>query len=249
MMGVMLVTGASRGIGAAVALLAGRKGWDVAINYLQSEEKAEAVADKIRAGGTNAITVQADIGIEVDIARMFQEVDTQLGTLHAVVNNAAVDYDTLIAEFNLDQFRRTFDINITGPALIAKEAINRMSTRLGGVGGVIVNVSSISSRTGGWPRDVTYAATKGALDSFTLGLAKEVGPENIRVVSVRPGATRTEIWDGNEVDLGVADEAVIREAPLRRMGEPEEIANLVVWACSDEASYVTATCLEVAGGR
>ncbi len=248
-MGVMLVTGASRGIGAAVARLAGRKGWDVAVNLLQSEEKAEAVAEEIRAGGTRAITVQADVGVEADIIRMFGEVEAGLGTPQAVVNNAAIDYDTLIAEFDLDQFRRTFDINVMGPALIAKESINRMSTRLGGAGGVIVNVSSISSRTGGWPRDVPYAATKGALDSFTLGLAKEVGPEGIRVVSVRPGATRTEIWDGNEVDLNVATEAVNREAPLRRMGEPEEIANLVVWACSDEASYVTATCLEVAGGR
>ena len=248
-MGVMLITGASRGIGAAIARLAGRKGWDVAINYLQSKEKAEAVADEIRAAGTNAITVRADVGLETDIIRMFHEVDAGLGTLDAVVNNAAVDYDTLIAEFSLGQFRRTFEINVIGPALIAKEAVNRMSTRLGGAGGVIVNVSSISSRTGGWPRDVPYAATKGALDSFTLGLAKEVGPEGIRVVSVRPGATRTEIWDGNEVDLNAATEAVIREAPLRRMGEPEEIASLVVWACSDEASYVTATCLEVAGGR
>ena len=248
-MGVMLVTGGSRGIGAAVARLAGQRGWDVAVNYNQSMDKAEAVAEDIRAGGQKAMTVQADVGVEEDILRMFREIDAELGTPDAVVNNAGIDYDTLIAEFDLERFRRTFDVNVIGPALIAKESINRMSTRLGGPGGVIVNVSSISSRTGGWPRDVPYAATKGALDSFTLGLAKEVGPEGIRVVSVRPGATRTEIWDGNEVDLSVAAEAVNREAPLRRMGEPEEIANLIVWACSDEASYVTATCLEVAGGR
>ena len=248
-MGVMLVTGGSRGIGAAVARLAGRRGWDVAVNYSQSADKAEGVAEDIRAAGSKAMTVQADVGVEADIIRMFQEVEAGLGKPDAVVNNAGIDYDTLIAEFDLEQFRRTFDVNVMGPALIAKEAINRMSSRLGGEGGVIVNVSSISSRTGGWPRDVPYAATKGALDSFTLGLAKEVGPEGIRVVSVRPGATRTEIWDGNEVDLSVAAEAVNREAPLRRMGEPEEIANLIVWACSDEASYVTATCLEVAGGR
>lgn len=248
-MGVMLVTGGSRGIGAAVARLAGRRGWDVVVNYSQSTDKAEAVAEDIRAGGGKAMTVQADVGVEADIIRMFREIEAGLGKPDAVVNNAGVDYDTLIAEFDLKRFRRTFDVNVMGPALIAKEAINRMSTRLGGQGGVIVNVSSISSRTGGWPRDVPYAATKGALDSFTLGLAKEVGPEGIRVVSVRPGATRTEIWDGNEVDLSVAAEAVNREAPLRRMGEPEEIANLIVWACSDEASYVTATCLEVAGGR
>ena len=248
-MGVMLVTGGSRGIGAAVARLAGQRGWDVAVNCSQSTDKAEAVAEDIRAAGGKAMTVQADVGVEADIIRMFQEVDAVLGKPDAVVNNAGIDYDTLIAEFDLAWFRRTFDVNVMGPALIAKEAINRMSTRLGGQGGVIVNVSSISSRTGGWPRDVPYAATKGALDSFTLGLAKEVGSEGIRVVSVRPGATRTEIWDGNEVDLSVATEVVNREAPLRRMGEPEEIANLIVWACSDEASYVTATCLEVAGGR
>ena len=227
-MGVMLVTGGSRGIGAAVARLAGQRGWDVAVNSSQSTDKAEVVAEDIRAAGQRAMTVQADVGVEPDIIRMFRELE---------------------AEFDLARFRRTFEVNVMGPALIAKEAINRMSTRLGGQGGVIVNVSSISSRTGGWPRDVPYAATKGALDSFTHGLAKEVGPEGIRVVSVRPGATRTEIWDGNEVDLSVATEAVNREAPLRRMGEPEEIANLIVWACSDEASYVTATCLEVAGGR
>ena len=248
-MGVMLVTGGSRGIGAAVARLAGRRGWDVAINYSQSTDKAKAVAGDIQTIGGKAMTVQADVGVEADVIRMFWEVEAGLGKPDAVVNNAGIDYDTLIAEFDLERFRRTFDVNVVGPALIAKEAINRMSIRLGGQGGVIVNVSSISSRTGGWPRDVPYAATKGALDSFTLGLAKEVGPEGIRVVSVRPGATRTEIWDGNEVDLLVAAEAVNREAPLRRMGEPEEIANLIVWVCSDEASYVTATCLEVAGGR
>ena len=248
-MGVMLVTGASRGIGAAVARLAGQRGWDVVVNYSQSADKASEVADDIRADGGKAMTVQADVGVEADILRMFQEVEDELGKPDAIVNNAGVDYDTLIAEFDLSRFRRTFDINVMGPAMIAREAIKHMSTRLGGWGGVIVNVSSISSRTGGWPHDVPYAATKGALDSFTLGLAKEVGPEGIRVVSVRPGATRTEIWDGNEVDLSVAAEAVNREAPLRRMGEPEEIANLIVWTCSDEASYVTATCLEVAGGR
>ena len=248
-MGVMLVTGSSRGIGAAVARLAGQRGWDVAVNYSQSADKAEAVAEDIRAGGQRAMAVQADVGVEADIIRMFREIDSELGKPDAVVNNAGIDYDTLIAEFDLERFRRTFDVNVMGPALIAKEAINGMSRRLGGQGGVIVNVSSISSRTGGWPRDVPYAATKGALDSFTLGLAKEVGPEGIRVVSVRPGATRTEIWDGNKVDLSVAAEAVNLEAALRRMGEPEEVANLIVWACSDEASYVTATCLEVAGGR
>ena len=248
-MGVMLVTGASRGIGAAIARLAGKRGWDVAVNYSQSKAKAEAVADEIRTEGRKAMIVHADVGMEKDIIRMFKEVDAELGQPAAVVNNAGVDYDTLIADFEVEKFQRTFDINIIGPALIAKQAINRMSTRLGGTGGVIINVSSISSRTGGWPRDVPYAATKGALDSFTLGLAKEVGPEGIRVISVRPGATRTEIWDGNQVNLSVAAEAVTREAPLRRMGEPEEIANLVVWACSDEASYVTATCLDVAGGR
>lgn len=248
-MPVMLVTGASRGIGAAVARLAGQRGWDVAVNYVQSEDKAEAVAEGIRSAGGKAMTVRADVGVESNIIRMFKEIDAELGRPDAVVNNAGIDYDTLIAEFELERFRRTFDINVMGPALIAREAISRMSTRLGGTGGVIVNVSSLSSRTGGWPRDVPYAATKGALDSFTLGLAKEIGPEGIRVVSVRPGATRTEIWDGNEVDLSVVAEAVNREAPLRRMGEPEEVANLIVWACSDEASYVTGTCLEVAGGR
>ncbi len=248
-MGVMLVTGAGRGIGAAVARLAGRKGWDVAVNYSRSADEAAAVAADIRAAGRCAMTVRADVGVEDDVLRMFREVDEELGPPGAVINNAGIDYDTLIAEFELDRFRRTFDVNVFGPALIAREAVKRMSTRLGGAGGVIVNVSSISSRTGGWPRDVPYAATKGALDSFTLGLAKEVGPEGIRVVSVRPGATRTGIWDGNQVDLAVAAEAVNRDAPLRRMGEPEEVANLVVWACSGEASYVTATCLEVAGGR
>lgn len=248
-MSVMLITGASRGIGAAIARLAGRRGWDVAVNYSRSKDKAEAVAEDVRAAGRRAITLQADVGVEEDVLRMFQELDDGLGAPGAVVNNAGVDYDTLIADFEPERFKRTFAVNVFGPALVSREAIGRMSTRLGGHGGVIVNVSSISSRTGGWPRDVPYAASKGALDSFTLGLAKEVGPEGIRVVSVRPGATRTEIWEGNQVDLAVAAEAVNRDAPLRRLGEPEEVANLVVWACSDEASYVTATCLEVAGGR
>jgi NAD(P)-dependent dehydrogenase (short-subunit alcohol dehydrogenase family) len=248
-MGVMLVTGGGRGIGAAVARLAGTRGWDVAVNYSRAADKAEAVAREIRDAGRRAIAVRADVGVEADVVAMFEAVDRDLGPVDALVNNAGVDYDTLIADFELDRFRRVFDVNLFGPALCAREAVRRMSTRLGGGGGVIVNVSSVSARTGGWPRDVAYTASKGALDSFTHGLAKEVGPEGVRVVSVRPGATRTEIFDGNQIGLDQVIARVSQEAPLRRIGEPHEVANLILWACSEEASYVTATCLEVSGGR
>ena len=249
MSGVMIVTGGGRGIGAAVARMAGAGGYKVCVNYSRAKAKADQVVQDIVGGGGEAIAVRADVGVESEIVAMFEETDRALGPVTALVSNAGIDYETRIADLELPRYERVFAVNITGPVLCAREAVRRMSTERGGEGGVIVHVSSISSRTGGLPRDVVYTATKGAMDSFTHGLAKEVGPEGIRVVSVRPGITRTEIFDGNEFGLEQAIELAKTVAPLQRIGEPEEVAAMVLWLCSDAASYVTGTTFDVSGGR
>jgi len=242
----MIVTGASRGIGAAAAKLAGGRGYKVCVNYNQARERAEKVVRAIEAEGGKAIAVQGDVGWEDDVVRLFKTVDDRFGPVTALVNNAAVDHETKIADLDVKGLERVF--NVTGPFLCAREGIRRMSTRLGGSGGVIVNVSSLSARYGGLPGDVIYASSKGALDTFTLGLAREVAKEGIRVVSVRPGLTLTDIWD-----RGIGKEAAIElgktGVPMGRIGQPEEVAALVVWLCSAEASYVTGALYEVGGGR
>ena len=245
---VMIVTGAARGIGAAIARLAGRKGYDVAVNYARARDQAEAVAKEIEGAGQRAVAVQADIGVEADVMRLFETVDKALGPVTAMVNNAGIDYETAIADMKLEGMQRVYAVNIYGPFLCARESIRRMSTKRGGKGGVIVNVGSISARYGGLPGDVVYASSKGAVDAFTMGLAREVGPEGIRVACVRPGLIRTEIFD-KSIGIDRAVEIAKASTMIGRIGEPEEIAAMVVWLCSEEASYVTGTIHDVTGGR
>ena len=249
MTGVLVVTGGSRGIGAAIARLGGKRGYRVAVNYVQAKERAQEVVDDIRDAGSEAIAIQGDTGSEADMVRLFEQVDEAFGPVTALVNNAAIDHEIAIADFAVADLERVYAVNVTGPFVCAREAIRRMSTRLGGKGGVIINISSISARYGGLPGDVIYASSKGALDSFSLGLGKEVAKEGIRVVSVRPGLTLTDIWERSNVGREGAIELGKTGAPIGRIAEPEEVANLALWLCSDEASYVTATCYDVSGGR
>ncbi|MCY4408170.1 MAG: SDR family oxidoreductase [Rhodospirillaceae bacterium] len=245
---VMIVTGGSRGIGAAVARLAGAKGYDVAVNYAQAGDRAEEVAADIRKAGQRAIAVQADMGKEDDILRMLETVDHELGPVSAIVNNAAIDYETLIPDMTLEGLERVFAVNVFGLFIMAREAVTRMSTRQGGRGGSIVNVGSISARYGGLPSDVPYAASKGAVDSFTKGLAHEYAEHGIRVNCVRPGLILTDMWEhsiGAEAAVALGKTGSM----LKRIGQPEEIATMVLWLCSDEASYVTAAIYDVDGGR
>lgn len=245
---VMIVTGGGRGIGAAIAAAAGREGYSVCVNYSRSAEAAEAVAGEIRAGGGKAIAVQADVGVEADIIRLFQEVDAQLGRVTALINNAGINYTTAFADFELSGLRRVLAVNIEGSYIAAREALRRMAISRGGKGGVIINISSISSRSGGGPKEVIYASTKGMIDTFTLGLAKEYAKDGVRVCSLRPGMTETDIFagmDGIESARAVAAEIV----PMGRMAQPEEIAAMAIWLCSDAASYVTGLPLDVSGGR
>ena len=242
---VMLITGGGRGIGAATALLAAERGYAVAVNYLRNAEAAERLVAKI---GKQAIAVAGDVSAEADVLRMFKAVDEKLGRLTVLVNNAGiVDRGTRVENMTAERIQRMFAINVTGSFLCAREAIKRMSTRHGGKGGAIVNVSSIAARLGAGGEYVDYAASKGAIDTFTVGLSKEVGAEGIRVNAVRPGIIRTEIHlssgDPGRVErIGAA-------APLQRPGEAEEVARTILWLASDEASYITGALLDVTGGR
>jgi len=244
----MIVTGGGRGIGAATARLAARRGYAVALNYEKNREVAEALARKIIQSGGKAIAVQANVASETEVVGMFEAVDRSLGRVSALVNNAGiVDRGTRVEQMSAARIARMFAINVTGSFLCAREAVKRMSTRNGGGGGAIVNVSSIASRLGGAGEYVDYAASKGAIDSFTIGLAKEVGPEGIRVNAVRPGIIRTEIHMASGDPARV--ERIGPSAPLQRPGEAEEVAQAIVWLLSDEASYMTGALVDVTGGR
>ena len=245
---VMIVTGGSRGIGAEIARLAGRRGYDVAVNYAASRARAEEVAESIRAAGGQAAAIRADVSRPEDIESLFEETERLLGAPAVLVNNAGISVETPVADHEIDTVRRIIDTNLLGPALTSRQAIRRMSTKRGGSGGVIVNVSSISGVYGGLPGDVVYAATKGGLDSFTLGLAKEVAGEGIRVCCVRPGLIKTEIWDDG-MGQDEVTELGKRAVPIGRIGEVGDIATAVLWMCSDEAAYVTGAILNVSGGR
>ena len=245
---VMLVTGASRGIGAAVARLAGARGYDVAVNYARARDRAEEVVADIEKAGRRAIAIQADMGKEDDILRLLETVDDALGPVSAIVNNAAIDYETPIPDMTTEGLREVFDVNVIGLFIMAREAVKRMSTKRGGAGGAIVNVGSISARYGGLPSDVPYAASKGAVDSFTKGLAHEYAEHGIRVNCVRPGLIATDMWE-HSIGIEAAIALGKTGSMLKRIGRPEEIATMVLWLCSDEASYVTAAIYDVDGGR
>ena len=243
----MLVTGGGRGIGAATARLAAAQGYTVCVNYRQQREAAENVVRTIQAEGGRAFPVQADVAVEADVVRLFQEVN-KVGRLTALVNNAGVLEPQLrLDAMNADRLGRVFATNVFGSFLCAKEAVRRMSTNYGGAGGGIVNVSSAASRLGAPGEYIDYAATKGAVDTLTVGLAKEVAAEGIRVNAVRPGIIDTEIHaSGGETGRLMRLGAFI---PMQRGGSADEVAEAVLWLLSAGASYVTGAIIDVAGGR
>ncbi len=249
MAGVMIVTGGSRGIGAAIARESGRRGWHVCVNYRRHGDEAEAVAASIAAAGGTAVAVPADVGDEADVTRLFAEVDECLGRVTALVNNAGMDIPVPVADVTREQLEAMFDANAFGPFLCAREAVRRMSTARGGDGGVIVNISSIAAVYGGMPGDVIYAGTKAAVDAMTMGLAREVGGQGIRVCGVRPGLVATDLWHDTHIDVEQVNRHARSLVPLGRVGTPEEIAHAVLWLCSEDAAYVTGTMLDVSGGR
>jgi NAD(P)-dependent dehydrogenase (short-subunit alcohol dehydrogenase family) len=245
---VLLVTGGGRGIGAATARLAAQQGWTVAVNYAANSLAADEVVRQIRAEGGNAMAVQADVADEAQVLGMFERIDAKFGHIAGLVNNAGVvDVSARLDEMDMARWRRMFDINVMGTLLCAREAVRRMSTRHGGSGGAIVNVSSAASRLGSPGQYVDYAAAKGAVDAFTIGLAREVANEGIRVNAVRPGLIETDIHASGGLPNRVND--LKHQVPMQRGGTPDEVAQAIVWLLSDAASYTTMSLLDVSGGR
>ena len=249
MAGVMVVTGAGRGIGAAIAEHAGTTGFKVAVNYSRSKDAAEKVVARIRAKGGIAEAIQGDVGREDDILRLFKETDAKLGRVTALVNNAGIDVETRnVEDCRLEDLHTIFAVNVFGTFLCSREAIRRMSLAKGGAGGAIVHISSRASGHGSLTGETPYTATKGAMDAMTMVMAREVAKQNIRVNTIRPGLILTDIFErsgGREVLMERAKTAV----PMGRPGEAHEIATAAVWLCTSEASYITGAILDVGGGR
>ena len=246
--GVLLITGASRGIGAATAALAAAQGWAVAVNYHANSLAADEVVRRIRSHGGRAMAVQADVALEADVQRMFAQVDAKLGTLSGLVNNAGVvDVAARVDQMSVERLERQWRTNVLGSFVCAREAVLRMSTAHGGQGGAIVNVSSVAARLGSPGQYVDYAACKGAIDTFTLGLAKEVAGEGIRVNAVRPGIINTDIHaSGGQPDRA---HRLASSIPMQRPGQADEIAQAIVWLLGSGASYTTGALVDVTGGR
>ncbi len=245
---VMLITGASRGIGAATARLAAQQGYALCLNYHQRADAANAVLEQVRGLGVTAIAVQADVADETQVLQMFEAIDREFGRLDVLVNNAGMlEQQMRLEQMDAARWTRVLGANVIGSFLCAREAIKRMSTRHGGRGGAIVNLSSVAARLGAPGEYIDYAAAKGAIDSMTLGLAKEVASEGIRVNAVRPGVIHTDIHAaGGEPDRV---ERVKASVPMGRGGQAEEIAEAILWLASEQASYTSGALLDVAGGR
>jgi NAD(P)-dependent dehydrogenase (short-subunit alcohol dehydrogenase family) len=245
---VMLITGASRGIGAATARLAAARGYAVVVNYVARKDAAEAVAADVRKAGRKALTIQADIGKPHEIARLFQAIDSEFGRLDAFFNNAGIlSRAAKFVDIAPTRLQQILAVNTTGAFIAAQEAVRRMSKRSGGAGGVIVNMSSLAAKLGGAAESTDYAFSKGAIDTLTVGLAKELASEGIRVNAVRPGLIETDI----QKDFGIGDRVGKYKdlVPMKRGGTPQEVAEAVLWLCSDQASYITGVLLDVSGGR
>jgi NAD(P)-dependent dehydrogenase (short-subunit alcohol dehydrogenase family) len=245
---ILLVTGGSRGIGAATARLAARQGYDVAVNYVGNERAAHEVVADIEKSNARGIAIKGDMASDADIARMYAEVDEKLGTLTHLVNNAGIiGMASRMANVDAAMMRRVIDVNVTGAMLVAREAVRRMSTASGGKGGAIVNLGSMASSLGAPGEYVWYAASKGAIDAFTIGLSKEVAGEGIRVNAVAPGLIETDIHaSGGQPDRL---ERLRSSVPMGRPGSASEVADAILYLLSEQASYVTGTILRISGGR
>jgi len=246
-MGTLIVTGASRGIGAAIARLAGQRGYAVAVNFSTNKIEAGKVVSEIEAGGGRALAIQADVSRENQVISLFQTAERELGPIKALVNNAGITGGCgRVENTTVEALEKTFAVNVTGSILCAREAIRRMSTKRRANGGSIVNISSIATRTGAPGEWVHYSASKGAINTFTIGLAREVATEGIRVNAVAPGLVETEIHaDGEPGRL----QRLMPSIPMARVGQPTEVAEAVLWLLSPAASYVTGSILEIGGGR
>ena len=246
-MKVMLITGASRGIGAATAIAAANKGYTVCVNYRTDSTSASMVVEQIQQSGGKAVAIKADVSIEAEVAHLFSQIQATIGKVDVLVNNAGILQTGNIETIDSDRLRKVFELNVFGAFYCAKEAVKCMSTRYGGAGGSIINVSSVAAKLGSAGEYIDYAASKGAIDTMTIGLATEVAEQGIRVNAVRPGVVYTDIHaSGGEP--GRVDR-VRHSVPMKRGGEPVEIANAIVWLASDEASYCTGTIVDVSGGR
>jgi len=245
---VMIITGGSRGIGAATAKLAASRGYAVCVNFQHGHDAAEQVVHDITSTGGRAIAVQADISSEADVLALYQQVDSALGKVSALINNAAaLEPQMRLDAMDAERIERIFSVNVLGSMICAREAVRRMSTRHGGRGGAIVNVSSGAAKYGSPSEYVDYAASKGAIETFTVGLATEVAQEGIRVNGVRPGCIYTELHARGGEPQRV--DRVKTLVPMQRGGQPEEVANAILWLASEEASYITGTIVDVSGGR
>jgi len=245
---VVLITGASRGIGAATARLCAKAGWDIVVNYTQNKEAAESLCVELKNLGATTLCVQADVGDESQILNMFSQIDSHFGALHGLVNNAGiVDMTSLVVDMSWNRLERMMRVNILGSIVCAREAIKRMSTHHNGSGGSIVNLSSVAARVGAPSQYVDYASSKGAIDTFTFGLAKELATQGIRVNAVRPGIIDTDIHASGGLPNRAKDLAPM--VPMQRAGTAQEVGEAILWLLSDASSYTTASVLDVTGGR